>query len=131
MLAGRTRRLAAERRIVSADGVVHVARINLSLIRDTDGTPLHFVAQIEDVTQRRRMVEALTFSQARYKTLLAHMPDSAIVLFDHDLRLQLVEGERHLAHGYEPTEMEGRLLREVLPAPLVARLEPEYRAALA
>src|SRR5215218_5372522 len=102
MLAGRTRRLAAERRIVSADGVVHVARINLSLIRDTDGTPLHFVAHIEDVTQRRRMVEALTLSQARYKTLLTHMPDSAIMLFDHDLRCLLVEGERLRAHGFDP-----------------------------
>jgi PAS domain S-box-containing protein len=130
MLAGRTRRLAAERRIVSADGVVHVARINLSLIRDTDGTPLHFVAHIEDVTQRRRMVEALTLSQARYKTLLTHMPDSAIMLFDHDLRYLLVEGERLRAHGLDPAAMEGRLLGDVLEEPFVSRLEPEYRAAL-
>jgi PAS domain S-box-containing protein len=131
MVAGRTQRLATERRLLTAAGETVIARMNLSLIRDTDGSPLHFVAQIEDVTQRRRMVEALTFSQARYKTLLAHMPDSAIVLFDHDLRLLLVEGERHRAHGYEPAEMEGRLLGEVLPAPLAARMEPEYRAALA
>jgi PAS domain S-box-containing protein len=131
LLAGRIRRLATERRLVSAGGTTVIARINLSLIRDTDGAPLHFVAQIEDVTERRRMVEALTLSQARYRALLAHMPDSAIVLFDHDLRLLLVEGQRHRAHGYEPEAMEGKLLHEVLAGPQLARLEPEYRAALA
>jgi PAS domain S-box-containing protein len=131
MLAGRVERLATERRLLAAHGGTAVARINLSLIRDTDGTPLHFVAQIEDVTERRRMVEALTLSEARYKTLLAHLPDSAIILFDHELRLQLVEGERHRAHGYEPSAMEGKRLAEVLAPPQLARLEPEYRAALA
>jgi len=77
------------------------------------------------------MVEALTLSQARYRTLLAHLPDSAIVLFDHELRLLLVEGERHGAHGVDPAAMEGRLLGEVLEGEELARLEPEYRAALA
>jgi len=108
-----------------------VARINLSLIRDAAGAPLHFVAQIEDVTDRRRMLEALTLSQARYKTLLAHMPDSAIILFDHELRMLLVEGELHRRHGHDPEAMEGRLLSEVTQEPMLSRLEPEYRAALA
>ena len=87
MLAGRTQRLATERRFVSADGAVRVVRINLSLIRDADESPLHFVGQIEDVTERRRMVEALMISQARYKGLIGGLPDSTVHLFDHDLRL--------------------------------------------
>ena len=131
MLAGKTRRLAIERRLVSPDGATVVARINLSLIRDAAGAPLHFVAQIEDVTERRRMLEALTLSQARYKTLLAHMPDSAITLFDHELRMLMVEGELHRRHGLDTGAMEGRLLREAIQEPMLSRLEPEYRAALA
>ena len=131
MVAGKTRRLASERRFISADGATVIARINLSLIRDADGAPLHFVAQIEDVTERRRIVEALTLSQARYKTLLAHMPDSAIVLFDHELRLLMVEGDVHRQHGHDPEAMEGKLLHEVTEGHLLERLEPEYRAALA
>ena len=59
-----------ERRLLAADGATRIARINLSLIRDTDGTPLHFVGQVEDVTERRRMLEALTLSEARYKGLI-------------------------------------------------------------
>jgi len=49
MLAGRTERLATERRMLGAGGRTRIARVNLSLIRETDGTPLHFVGQVEDV----------------------------------------------------------------------------------
>jgi PAS domain S-box-containing protein len=130
MLAGRTERLAVERRFLTADGGVVFVRINLSVIRSPDGEPLHFVGQIEDVTDRRRMVEALVLSEARYKALVAHLPDSTVLLFDHDLRLVLAEGDRMYAHGYDPQAIEGRLLEDVLPAEGFTRLEPHYRAAL-
>ena len=57
------------------------------------------------------MVEALTLSQARYKALLAHLPDSAL----HPLRPRPAAGARARAtatraHGYEPAALEGRLL---------------------
>ncbi|HWT22781.1 MAG TPA: PAS domain S-box protein, partial [Solirubrobacteraceae bacterium] len=130
LLAGRTKRLATERRLATADGSPIIARLNLSLVRDTDGTPLHFVVHVEDVTDRRRIIEALTFSQTRYKTLLAHMPDSSIILFDDDLRLLLVEGDHLRSHGYDPAAMEGRLLGEIVGGAMLERLEREYRAAL-
>jgi PAS domain S-box-containing protein len=131
MLGGRTQRLASERRLLVADGSTRFVRINLSLIRSLDDEPLHFVGQIEDVTERRRMIEALTLSEARYKGLVAHLPDSTIHLFDHDLRLLLSEGERMRAHGYDPQALEGRLLREAVPPAVYAKLAPEYEAALA
>ena len=131
MVAGKTQRMATERRFLTADGDTRIVRINRSLIRRPDGTPLHFVGQIEDITERRRMLEALTFSEARYKGLIAHLPDSTVHLFDHDLRLLLSEGERMRAHGFDPAALEGRLLEEVLPPEGFARLAPEYRAALA
>jgi len=130
MLGGRTQRLATERRILVADGGTRFVRINLSLIRTPDNAPLHFVGQIEDVTERRRMIEALTISEARYKALIAHLPDSTIHLFDHELRLLLSEGERMRAHGYDPQMLEGQLLQDAVPPVVYERLGPEYRAAL-
>jgi len=131
MLNGRTQRLAVERRFLAADGGTRFVRINLSLIRAPDDEPLHFVGQLEDVTERRRMIEALTLSEARYKGLIAGLPDSTVHLFDHDLRLLLSEGERMRLHGYDPHVLEGRLLADVVPATAFAKLEPEYRGALA
>jgi PAS domain S-box-containing protein len=131
MLGGRTQRLASERRFLVAEGGTRIVRINLSLIRTPEDEPLHFIGQIEDVTERRRMIEALTLSEARYKGLVAHLPDSTIHLFDHDLRLLLSEGERMRVHGYDPQELEGRLLQDAVPPAMFERLAPEYRAALA
>jgi PAS domain S-box-containing protein len=130
MLAGRTQRLTSERRFLVADGSTRFVRINLSLIRTPADEPLHFVGQFEDVTERRRMIEALTLSEARYKGLIGHLPDSTIHLFDHDLRLLLSEGERMRAHGYDPHELEGKLLQDAVPPALYEKLAPEYRAAL-
>jgi PAS domain S-box-containing protein len=131
MLAGRTRRLATERRFVRADGEVIHVRINLSLIRDLEDRPLHFVAQIEDVTERRRMLEALTLSEARYKGLVGNLPDSVITLFDHDLRLLIVEGGQLSHLGIRAADVEGRLLKEYLPQESFERAAEHYRAALA
>ncbi len=131
LLSGRTQRLAAERRFLVADGSARFVRINLSLIRTPDDEPLHFVGQIEDVTERRRMIEALTISEARYKALIGHLPDSTVHLFDHDLRLVLAEGDLMRNHGYDPPALEGQLLADVVPAAAYERLAPEYRAALA
>jgi PAS domain S-box-containing protein len=131
MLSGRTQRLATERRFLVADGTTRFVRINLSLIRTPEDEPLHFVGQFEDVTERRRMIETLTISEARYKGLIAHLPDSTLHLFDHDLRLLLSEGERMRAHGFDPQALEGQLLVEAVPPALYERLAPEYRAALA
>jgi len=131
MLAGGTEPLAAERRFECGDGSTGIVRINLSLIRGAGGEPLHFVGQVEDVTERRRTVAALRLSEARYKGLIEHLPDSTVHLFDGELRLLFCEGERLRSHGYEPRELEGKLLREVLPAGAFVRLEPAYRAALA
>jgi PAS domain S-box-containing protein len=131
LLSGRTQRIAAERRVLVADGGIRIVRINLSLIRAPDDAPLHFVGQIEDITERRRMLEALTLSEARYKGLIAHLPDSTVHLFDHDLRLVLSEGDVMRAHGFDPQGLEGSLLEDAVSPAMYARLAPEYRAALA
>ena len=62
-----------ERRVVTRDGRIRWARLSLSLVRDTDGNPLHFVSQLVDITDRRSAQEA---SIANPKTLGESLPDS-------------------------------------------------------
>jgi diguanylate cyclase (GGDEF)-like protein/PAS domain S-box-containing protein len=42
-----------EKRYLHASGHPVWAAINLTLIRDADGQPLHFIAQVQDITERR------------------------------------------------------------------------------
>ncbi|MDG3005465.1 hybrid sensor histidine kinase/response regulator [Paludisphaera mucosa] len=53
LLAGETSSYRMEKRYLRKDGRVVWVMLSVSLVRDGEGAPLHFVAQIEDVTARR------------------------------------------------------------------------------
>jgi diguanylate cyclase (GGDEF)-like protein/PAS domain S-box-containing protein len=53
LLAGEATSDTREKRYVHASGRLIWAQINLTLIRADDGSPLHFIAQVQDTTERR------------------------------------------------------------------------------
>ena len=55
LLAGRIESYELERRFVRADGELLWGHEAVSLVRDPDGTPLHVVEMIMDITDRKRM----------------------------------------------------------------------------
>jgi PAS domain S-box-containing protein len=54
-----------EKRYLHRRGDVVWALITVSLVRSSDGEPLHLVSQIQDVTERKRAEEELASSQVR------------------------------------------------------------------
>ena len=62
LLSGQLDRYQGERRYIHASGDTIEASVGVSLIRDGDGRPLHFITQIEDVSARKR-----------YESQLQHM----------------------------------------------------------
>lgn len=59
LLAGTQKHHVREKRYLHADGHTIWAEVGVSLVTDPDGTPLHFVGQIQDITERRAHVEQL------------------------------------------------------------------------
>ena len=47
------------KRYVHADGHAIWAQVHVSLVRDSSGEPVHTIAQVEDITERRRAEESL------------------------------------------------------------------------
>ena len=64
------------------------------------------------------------------REVLRAIPNVALFVFDHDLRFLFCEGSSLRAQGFDPDEMEGRTLGEVLASD-AEELEPMYRRALA
>ncbi|MFQ5509662.1 MAG: PAS domain S-box protein [Leptospirillia bacterium] len=63
-----------ERRYIRKDGTVVWGRLSLGVIRDADGKPLYGVGMVEDITERKRAVEALEDSEERLSFLLNEGP---------------------------------------------------------
>jgi PAS domain S-box-containing protein len=81
---------------------------------------------------RRATAEAaLRINEARYRTLVSHLPNSAVLLFDHNLRFTLAEGAGLAEVGLFQASLEGKTIWEVFPIDICRVLEPPFRAALA
>ncbi|MEA2421237.1 MAG: hypothetical protein QOF55_336, partial [Thermoleophilaceae bacterium] len=69
-------------------------------------------------------------TEARYRALLRHLPDTVVALYDRDLLGVSIDGPRVAEARFPAEAFEGKPLRDVMPAVDYERLEPHYRAAL-
>jgi PAS domain S-box-containing protein len=65
-----------EKRYIRGDGKLVWTRAHHSLVRDHDNRPRHFIAVVEDITERRRTEAALRESEERFR----NMADTAPVM---------------------------------------------------
>jgi len=59
VLAGEIGSYQIEKRYITAPGLIVWVLLSVALVRDDDGTPLYFIAQIQDITDRKRQEQAL------------------------------------------------------------------------
>jgi diguanylate cyclase (GGDEF)-like protein/PAS domain S-box-containing protein len=80
-----------EKRCFDAAGETISAILSVSLVRDREGEPLHFIAQLQDISERKELEEHL-------RRLADHDPLTGLRnrrLFEHDLRLQVARAQRY------------------------------------
>lgn len=70
LVAGKLQSYRMEKRYFARGGRVLVAQLDVNLLRNSDGTPLHFISQIQDITERRQLEEALRSSEAHGRVLV-------------------------------------------------------------
>ena len=66
----------------------------------------------------------------RYRTLLERLPQTAVVVFDKDLRLELVTGRAPSDEGAQWEPADGLRLEDIVPPDTAAVLARHYRRAL-
>jgi len=67
--------------LIRRDGSNFFGELNAALVKDGNGEPKAFIATTRDVTERKRMEEALRENESRYRSLFE---DSAISLWEED-----------------------------------------------
>jgi diguanylate cyclase (GGDEF)-like protein/PAS domain S-box-containing protein len=110
-------------RIVRRDGEERWVRQRGEVFRAADGTPLRMVGTVQDITDGRRVTEALRNQQYWLETLLDAMPDF-VCFKDGDGRWLVANRFGLRTFGLEAVEYRGRTDREL------AQRSPFYRDAL-
>jgi signal transduction histidine kinase len=93
LMSGEADHLPVDKRYLRPDGEVVWVEGNVSLVRDADGVPLHYLTQVIDVTERRRVEQELARSNAE----LAQF--AAVAAHDLSEPLRIVEGFLRLLEG--------------------------------
>ncbi|MEQ8674596.1 MAG: PAS domain S-box protein [Aggregatilineales bacterium] len=119
-----------EKRFNIPSGETVWGELSTLVLRDAQGEILQTISLIVESTRRKEAEQALRYSESLYRTLMQNLPNTAILVFNHELRYLLVEGRLLDQVDYDKERMEGATVQDVLPEESYAVLEPYYRKAL-
>ncbi|MCA9714768.1 MAG: PAS domain S-box protein [Myxococcales bacterium] len=123
LLRGEIDSYKLEKRYIHQRGHVVWVILSVSLVRDAGGGALYFVSQVIDITDRKKVEEALAESEHKYRSLTANFPDS-VVRFDRARRHLFANSVASAALGRRVQDLLDRTHRELgLPDDACALLE--------
>ncbi len=126
MLSGEVSSFVTEKRYLRKGGETVWAQASISLVRDPEGRASQIVALVEDVTRRRRAMEAVRTSEARKTAILENALD-AIITMDGEGRIVEFNPAAERTFGYRRAEAMGKNLAELL---IPAALREQHRQML-
>ncbi len=117
-------------RIVRRDGAVRWVDHACRPVRDADGSLIGRRTTNRDVTDEKRLADALRASEALLRLVYDAVPAN-IAYFDTDLRYRITNRAYAEFIGRDPTELVGMTAQEALGPRAWARVEPNLRRGLA
>jgi PAS domain S-box-containing protein len=120
VLAGSRRSYAIDKRFVHKDGHIIWGHVEVSLVRDEEGTPLFPIAIVQDVTERQHALESLKESELRYRSLFAGMMNGVAyccMIYENGLPVDFVYLVVNAAFGALTGlhDVVGKRVTEVIP----------------
>ena len=112
LLAGQRENYQLEKRNLHKSGrVVHI-QLSVSLVRDEDGTPLYFISQAQDITQRKAFEDALHRERELAEVTLRSIGD-AVITTDTEFLITSLNPIAEAMTGWSSGEAQGHPIEEV------------------
>jgi PAS domain S-box-containing protein len=114
-----------EKRYIRKDGALIWVLLTGSAVRDPEGRPVHFIAQIQDITARKEAEAALQQERDLLQTILDALPD-AVYVKDVDSRfVRLNSATARVLGADDPGFVLGRSDADFFPEDLAARFRAD------
>jgi PAS domain S-box-containing protein len=118
-----------EQRYIRKDGTVVWGDTQITVLRDKDGQLIHTIGWVQDITERKRVEEALLESESRAKAMLQAIPD---LMFRMDSRSVFLDYKADISDLYvqsEPTLI-GKRNRDITPPEFADLIDRQIRTTL-
>jgi PAS domain S-box-containing protein len=129
LIRGEIKSFDLEKRYRRKDGSIVWVYLNVSVVLDASGAPVHFRTYIRDITERKQREQALRQSEERYRTL-AETATDVILTIDQTSTILFVNGAVEKAFGYTPAEIVGQKITALMPERMRHRHEEAIRRYL-
>ena len=96
-----------EKRYFHKSGRVITAQLDVSLVRDDDGAPLHFISQIHDISMRKAMIESLQQAEVTQRACLNAL-EQGIAMSDMTGTVHLLNPSGRRILGYDAAGLSER-----------------------
>jgi PAS domain-containing protein len=124
---GEIPRYQLEKRYIRKDGSVVDIMLSGSILRGPDNAPVCYVAQMEDISERKRAEAALRRSEAKFSGIVSIAAD-AIISVDANQRITVFNAGAEQIFGYSEQEMIGTLFERLLPERYRMKHRPSFAA---
>ncbi|MFZ1029612.1 MAG: diguanylate cyclase [Limnoraphis robusta] len=118
-----------EKRFVTKTGELIWGVMNISLMYDTQKSPHYLIVQIVNISDRKRIEEALCQSAATQRAILKAIPDLLIRLDRYGICISISFSENIREHRSVPYQM-WKSIYKTLPCPLAHQQMQSVRQAL-
>jgi diguanylate cyclase (GGDEF)-like protein/PAS domain S-box-containing protein len=136
LIEGRTQSFSLDKRLITGGGSPIWTRATTTLLRDDDGQPKHFLTQVENIEERRHLLEQLRRSALldpltglanragleEYLSLLAPSTQIGVIALDLDGFKAVNDTSGHAAGDQVLRVIGGRIRRSIRPSDHAARI---------
>ena len=129
LIRGEIKSFDLEKRYRRKDGSIVWVYLNVSVVLDASGAPVHFRTYSRDITERKQREQALRQSEERYRAL-AETATDVILTIDQTSTILFVNGAVEKAFGYTPAEIVGQKITALMPERMRHRHEEALRRYL-
>lgn len=114
LIAGEIDNYHFEKRYLHKQGHEIWALLSVSLVRDKDNIPVYSLAQIQDISERKKAEAALIKSESKYRGLMETAPDGMVTV-DSKGEIEIINQQLQNLTGYKSDELIGKPVGILIP----------------